>query len=166
MELASVLAGEPFSDRPGCTQPVLAEVARQVNDTVNDSVRQRLARLVPDVIGVGRNGPVTSAAVVVAVTEPALLVDAANQRLRRAHRRAVRRRDARGVGSLWVRISDRAYRRRARHVIARCVQTVDRRGCDALVELLGEAVAAASEADLPAGEPSACCGGATRGRPG
>jgi hypothetical protein len=32
MELASFLAGERWSDHPSCTHPLLAEVARNVND--------------------------------------------------------------------------------------------------------------------------------------
>ncbi len=32
MELASYLAGERWSDHPACTHPLLAAVARDVND--------------------------------------------------------------------------------------------------------------------------------------
>jgi hypothetical protein len=52
MEFASCLAGERWSDRPACTHPLLAELARQVNDHISDDARQTLVRLVPDVIGV------------------------------------------------------------------------------------------------------------------
>src|SRR5512132_2389750 len=51
MELASLLAGERWSDRPACTPPLLAAVARQVNDHTSDAGRQRLAELIPSVIG-------------------------------------------------------------------------------------------------------------------
>jgi hypothetical protein len=51
MELASLLAGERWSDHPACTHPLLAAVARQVNDHTSDAGRQRLAELVPSVIG-------------------------------------------------------------------------------------------------------------------
>ena len=51
MELASVLAGEKWSDHPVCTHPLLAALARQVNDYTSDAGRQRLARLIPSVIG-------------------------------------------------------------------------------------------------------------------
>jgi hypothetical protein len=51
MELASLLAGEPFSDHPACTHPLLAAVARQVNDHTSDAGRQRLAELIPSLIG-------------------------------------------------------------------------------------------------------------------
>jgi hypothetical protein len=52
MELASYLAGEKWSDHPRCTHPLLAELARSVNDSVGDTTRIRLAPLIPDVIGV------------------------------------------------------------------------------------------------------------------
>src|SRR5213592_2104680 len=51
MELASLLAGERWSDRPACTHPLLAAVARHVNDHTSDAGRQRLAGLIPSVIG-------------------------------------------------------------------------------------------------------------------
>ena len=51
MEYASYLAGERWSDHPACTHPLLAELARQVNDFTSDEARQELAKLVPDVIG-------------------------------------------------------------------------------------------------------------------
>ena len=77
MELASVLAGERWSDHPSCTHPLLAEVARRVNDRVNDAERQELLLLVPSVVG--RRGDdrtwltvavATAASVVLDVTEP------------------------------------------------------------------------------------------------
>jgi hypothetical protein len=51
MEFASYLAGERWSDHPGCTHPLLAVLARHVNDYISDEARQALVMLVPDVIG-------------------------------------------------------------------------------------------------------------------
>jgi hypothetical protein len=51
MELASDLAGERWSDHPRCTHPLLAELARAVNDCTSDQQRSKLAVLVPSVIG-------------------------------------------------------------------------------------------------------------------
>lgn len=51
MELASYLAGERWSDHPSCTHPLLAALARLVNDHTSDAGRSRLAGLVPSVIG-------------------------------------------------------------------------------------------------------------------
>ncbi|MBA2740241.1 MAG: hypothetical protein H0U47_11350 [Nocardioidaceae bacterium] len=52
MELASYLAGERWSDHPSCTHPLLAELARLVNDLTSNAGRPRLAPLIPAVIGV------------------------------------------------------------------------------------------------------------------
>ena len=51
MEFASYLAGEPWSDSPQCTDPVLAHLARAVNDRLSDERRDEIARDVPRVIG-------------------------------------------------------------------------------------------------------------------
>src|SRR3954463_10897896 len=57
MEMASYLAGERWSDQPRCTHPLLAELAREVNDHVADDNRQRLVPLVPSVIGMTSDDP-------------------------------------------------------------------------------------------------------------
>ncbi|MDQ3664554.1 MAG: hypothetical protein M3353_07855 [Actinomycetota bacterium] len=51
MELAAFLAGERWSDHPRCTHPLLAALARSVNDLTSDTNRSRLAPLIPQVIG-------------------------------------------------------------------------------------------------------------------
>src|SRR3954469_3458577 len=45
MERASFLAGERWSDHPACTHPLLAALARDVNDCTSDANRQRLVTL-------------------------------------------------------------------------------------------------------------------------
>jgi hypothetical protein len=57
MEFASYLAGERWSDHPACTHPLLASVARHVNDFSTDAGRSRLAPLVPSVIGLNGDDP-------------------------------------------------------------------------------------------------------------
>ncbi len=57
MELASYLAGERWSDHPACTHPVLARLARGVNDVTSDAARPRLAWLIPSVIGLTSDDP-------------------------------------------------------------------------------------------------------------
>jgi hypothetical protein len=57
MEFASYLAGEKWSDRPACTHPALAELARAVNDHVGDEARQTLLPMVPEVIGLNGDAP-------------------------------------------------------------------------------------------------------------
>jgi hypothetical protein len=56
MEMASVLANEPWSDKPRCTDPLLAQLARLVNDHSTDAHRSDLAVLIPSVIGVHGTG--------------------------------------------------------------------------------------------------------------
>jgi hypothetical protein len=51
MEMTSFLAGERWSDHPACTHPLLASLARMVNDIVTDQVRPRLVPMIPSVIG-------------------------------------------------------------------------------------------------------------------
>lgn len=57
MELASYLAGEKWSDHPACTHPLLALMARAVNDLTTNAARPRLALLVPSVIGLNSSDP-------------------------------------------------------------------------------------------------------------
>lgn len=51
MEMVSFLAGEGWSDHPRCTHPLLAQLARLVNDTVTDRLRPQLVPMIPSVIG-------------------------------------------------------------------------------------------------------------------
>jgi hypothetical protein len=51
MELASMLGGEPFSDRPRCVDPVIAAFLRTYNDGIDDRRRQDLYPLAAEVVG-------------------------------------------------------------------------------------------------------------------
>jgi hypothetical protein len=51
MELASMLAGESFSDRPSCVDPVIGGLLRAYNDSVDGERRQELYRLASAVVG-------------------------------------------------------------------------------------------------------------------
>jgi len=57
MEYASFLAGERWSDHPGCTHPVLGTIARGVNDFISDDARDALLPLVPRVVGLNHDDP-------------------------------------------------------------------------------------------------------------
>jgi hypothetical protein len=72
MELASVLAGERWSDHPSCTHPLLAGLARLVNDHTTDDVRQQLVPLIPSVVG-RRGNDRTWLTVAVAVAAQAIV---------------------------------------------------------------------------------------------
>lgn len=82
MELASVLAGEKWSDHPRCTQPLLGDLARWVNDCTSDDERDRLTVLVPDVVGLASDDPRLDAWIVLRCAATALPVaDEARQRV-------------------------------------------------------------------------------------
>lgn len=162
MEFASVLAGERFTDRPVCTHPVLAGVARAVNDSVGDAARQRLLPLVPDVIGVGREDLRLGPALVGLCTQRALdaqrdqgqcfangcagLRCAHRQWLRSAHGRAQRRLQAlestprRRVARVarWARC--RLYDASAEHVISLAVGVIAHSSDADAVDLLADCV--------------------------
>jgi hypothetical protein len=67
MEMASVLANEPWSDKPRCTDPLLAQLARLVNDHMGDDRRSELAVLIPSVIGIHSTGLAWDVSVTAAV---------------------------------------------------------------------------------------------------
>jgi hypothetical protein len=73
MEMVSVLANEPWSDRPRCTHPLLAQLARLVNDHTSDAGRAGLVVLIPEVIGLRGHGIEWEVAVVAAVAGRAIL---------------------------------------------------------------------------------------------
>jgi hypothetical protein len=51
MELASMLAGEPFSDHPASVCPVIGSCLRAYNDWIDDDRRQDLYRYAAKVVG-------------------------------------------------------------------------------------------------------------------
>lgn len=79
MELASYLAGERWSDHPACTHPLLAAIARHVNDCTSDAGRPRLAALIPAVIGLTTDDPRLDARLTLRAAAEALPVVAADR---------------------------------------------------------------------------------------
>ncbi|WP_026875420.1 hypothetical protein [Jiangella gansuensis] len=79
MEFASYLAGERWSDHPACTHPLLAAVARLVNDAIADDHRPQLAPLVPRVIGVDSSDPRMDVVIALRVATTALPVASAER---------------------------------------------------------------------------------------
>src|SRR5262249_24071144 len=51
MELASMLAGEPFSDQPASVCPVIGSFVRAYNDSIDDERRQDLYQYAAKVVG-------------------------------------------------------------------------------------------------------------------
>jgi hypothetical protein len=56
MEMASLLAGEPFGDHPECVSPVIGEFLRTWNDGMSETDRQRLRPYAATVIGTRTTG--------------------------------------------------------------------------------------------------------------
>jgi hypothetical protein len=74
MEFASFLAGERWSDHPRCTHPLLAGVARGVNDHISDEARPSLVGLIPSVVGLDGDDPRVDAAIAIRCAAMALPV--------------------------------------------------------------------------------------------
>ena len=79
MEFASFLAGERWSDHPRCTHPLLAALARDVNDHVSDDARARLVPLIPSVIGLTSDDPRVDVEIALRVATRALPVAGADR---------------------------------------------------------------------------------------
>jgi len=82
MEFASYLAGERWSDHPPCTHPLLAFLARGVNDFSSDQGRSRLVPLIPSVIGM--NGTDPKIDLVIALRAASLAIPVASESRQRA----------------------------------------------------------------------------------
>jgi hypothetical protein len=74
MEMASVLAGERWSDHPRCTHPLLSNLARLVNDCTSDDQRHQLAVLIPSVVGLTSTDPRVDARIALRAATAALPV--------------------------------------------------------------------------------------------
>jgi hypothetical protein len=61
MELASMLAGEPFSDHPACACPVIGSFLRAYNDSLDDDRRQDLYAFASKIVGSRSSGAVQRA---------------------------------------------------------------------------------------------------------
>lgn len=77
MEMASLLAGERWSDHPACTHPLLAHLARLVNDSVSDPLRGQLVPLIPSVIGLASDDVRVDATIALRSARTALPIAAA-----------------------------------------------------------------------------------------
>jgi hypothetical protein len=74
MEFASFLAGERWSDHPACTHPLLAHLARLVNDHTSDAGRHDLVPFIPAVIGLTSDDPHVDVRIVLRAATTALPV--------------------------------------------------------------------------------------------
>lgn len=74
MEFASYLAGEKWSDHPACTHPVLAAVARNVNDLSTNATRATLTQHIHRVVNLTSSDPLVTVAIAVHAAAAALPV--------------------------------------------------------------------------------------------
>jgi hypothetical protein len=82
MEMASFLAGERWSDHPACTHPLLAALARLVNDHTSDARRGDLVELIPSVVGLTSDDPHVDLQIMLRAATTALpVVSEARQRV-------------------------------------------------------------------------------------
>src|SRR5665647_1821721 len=72
MEMVSVLGGNRWSDNPPGTHPLLAHLARLVNDFTSDARRPMLSPMVPSVIGLDSADPHWDDAIAVLAASVAL----------------------------------------------------------------------------------------------
>lgn len=76
MEAVSVAAQLPWTDAPACTDPLLAHLARLVNDAMSDEGREALATFIPELVTTRASEPdcvaLVSARVAAACTAQAL----------------------------------------------------------------------------------------------
>jgi hypothetical protein len=92
MELASMLAGERFSDRPRSVSPVIAAFLRGYNDLLDDRRRQDLLRYASEAVG-------TAASEEVELARVKRLVEWADERWGESPRPGV----LRSIESFWAR---------------------------------------------------------------
>jgi hypothetical protein len=157
MEYVSVLAGEPFSDEPRCTDPLLATLARLVNDATSDGGRNRLGGLAPALAAAPRTDAVGAAALVLSTLR--LVRDAVGRSrrldrdLRRAHRQ-LRRTTARDQHALWARWQDLTHRHGAgRHRLVVAVDATTALPQAVRDRLLYELLASGLDGDRTAAAP-------------
>lgn len=171
MEIASVLAGERWSDSPRCTHPVLAAVARLVNDAVSDTARPQLAGMVPDLVGAVGDRCTTAPDLVVRCARTAQRYEPSARWPERAIDRA-KRRLARQTGRpryrwpIFGAVGGWAYTYGpATQTVAHTLDAIMRSAPDpdlALTELLRDCLAATLRACPPSPRSSAASTSSTR----
>jgi len=130
MEYVSVLAGTAFTDAPGCTHPVLATIARLVNDATTDAGRHHLVPLAPALVGLTRGGPLLTPRLVAHCLRAALATGPRKARRLRRRLRAAERREHRlgqpGTRAALLRRTDPLYQRGpAMHALIATIRAFD-----------------------------------------
>jgi hypothetical protein len=150
MEYVSMLSGDRFTDAPRCTDPLLAELARLVNDTIGEQARASLIGVAPRLVALPRTR--TSAGPIVVAALDAVLCGQPDRKDLLRHRRRALRRAAGDVPRhrLLDRLTDTLYRYGpARHALSCAVYVAaERTGSETerdavLAAMLDAAMAAA-----------------------
>jgi hypothetical protein len=100
MEYVSVLAGLRFSDRPRCTAPAVAALARYINDFVSPAGRAQLAHRAPALIGLRQARLPARRIVLAELAREGLRHDPTNLLFRTVERRC---RTSAGLAGRWTR---------------------------------------------------------------
>ena len=154
MEYVSMLAGQPFTDAPRCTEPLVAELARMVNDGIGEEARSTLISLAPRLAQLPRVTALSAPAIVCAALDAALRGCPGRTDLLRHRRRALRRAVAEAAGSgQFAGLRSAFYRYGpARHALSCAVYVVAKHSASeaardtALTTMLEEAMAAGGPA--------------------
>jgi hypothetical protein len=72
MEVVSVAAGQRWTDAPGCTHPLLGQLARLVNDASSPDARHRLIDYVPALVSASSDDPAVHPRLAMACIEYAM----------------------------------------------------------------------------------------------
>lgn len=163
MEITALLAGERFSDHPGCTHPLLAEVARQVNDRLDDSRRRELLTRAPAVIGTAERDPALTSALLERVLQHRSTGRGSDAAVR-ARSRAREYESAGALRRAVLRAQDRRFlRRELPELLVPLIQHLARTGGDRalteLVDALIDICRAAGDSDAEGHELAAAAAG-------
>jgi hypothetical protein len=74
MEAVSAVTGERWTDTPSSTHPLLAHLARLVNDAIGDETRDSLVAFIPDLVDTNRPDPLVAARIAFVCTNHAIAV--------------------------------------------------------------------------------------------
>ena len=153
METVSLVCGEHWTDAPQCVHPLVAHLARIVNDSVSDDARDRLLILVPLLTKPARQDDASYAEVAYACTSWALHTGS-SPLLTHLHRVNAAQLAGRATSARTWRMPALLYRRgpafRSVDAAARiCRRISPSQRDDALIQLLLRAMAVASAAPHP-----------------
>lgn len=150
MEAVSLVTGDRWTDAPSSTHPLLAHLARLVNDAVSDDRRDDLAMLIPHLIDTNSSDPFVHARLADVCTSYALTLDESPV-LRRLRRSAERRLDDPGRTRARASLLRLDEIRRwtfehgtARRAVETSVAHCEKRGDDHLIGLLTAAATVVS----------------------